>query len=149
VIRPDATPDYRGAVFPPRRRALLVLSVLSAVLLASGCSSDARDIAAPAPSTTGTAVAGGDGVQTITVTGDDQMRFQPSVIKAKPGKLRITLRTIGGTPHDLQVQPSKINTGLVAKGQERSLDVTLASGRYDFICTFHVTSNMVGVIDVS
>jgi plastocyanin len=27
--------------------------------------------------------------------------------------------------------------------------VTLSSGRYDFVCTFHVTSNMVGVIDVS
>jgi len=95
------------------------------------------------------ATVGSDGVQAITVTGDDQLRYEPSVIKAKPGTLRITLRTIGGTPHDLEVRPAKINTGLVSRDQERSIEVTLSRGRYDFVCTFHLTSNMVGVIDVS
>ena len=125
-----------------------IFAVLLLVVFLSACNSPAKDIAGPAPTTTGTAAPGTDGVQTITVTGNDQMRFSPAVIKAKPGKLRITLRTTGSTPHDLEVEPSKINTGLVGKGQEKSIDVTLAAGRYDFICTFHVTSNMVGVIDV-
>jgi plastocyanin len=97
----------------------------------------------------GTAVADANGVQSITVTGDAQMRFNPSVIKAKPGKLRITLHTTSGTPHDLEVLPSKTSTGLVGQGQQRTIEVALTSGRYDFVCTFHETSNRVGVIDVS
>jgi plastocyanin len=148
-VKPATAAGYRGGVPSPRRRALFVLPALLALLLAGACTSDAKDITKPQPTTMGTAAAGTDGVQAITVTGDSQMRFSPSVIKAKPGKLRITLRTIGGTPHDLEVEPSKINTGLVAEGQPKSIVVTLASGRYDFICTFHVRSNMVGVIDVS
>ncbi|MFG1920445.1 cupredoxin domain-containing protein [Cryptosporangium sp. NPDC048952] len=127
-----------------------VISAALSVLVVGACSNggpggDANEV----PTTMATATAGADGVQTVTVTGDDQLRYEPSVIKAKPGKLRITLRTIGGTPHDLEVRPAKINTGLVSKDQERSVEVTLSRGRYDFVCTFHLTSNMVGVIDVS
>jgi plastocyanin len=141
---------YLGLVL---RSVRVAVPVLSAVLLVAGCSGGPESEAGPAnrpqPTTIGTPAPGADGVQSITVTGDDSMRFNPSIIKAKPGKLRITLHTIGGTPHDLEVRPAKINTGLVAKGQQKSIEVTLASGRYDFVCTFHVTQNMVGVIDVS
>ena len=73
----------------------------------------------------------------------------PAVIAAERGKLRITLRTTGGTPHDLEVRPAKINTGLLVPVQQHGIESTLTNGRYDFVCTFHETSNMVGVIDVS
>ncbi|GAA3386912.1 hypothetical protein GCM10020369_27400 [Cryptosporangium minutisporangium] len=130
--------------------AVPVASALLSVLAVGACSGGgpAGD-PSESPTTMASATVGANGMQEITVTGDDQLRYEPSVIKAKPGKLRITLRTTGGTPHDLEVRPVKINTGLVSKDQERSIEVTLSRGRYDFVCTFHLTSNMVGVIDVS
>lgn len=129
--------------------ALPVVSAALSVLVVGACSDGGPGGTNESPTTMASAAAGPDGVQAITVTGDDQLRYEPSVIKAKPGKLRITLRTIGGTPHDLEVRPAKINTGLVSRNQERTIEVTLSRGRYDFVCTFHLTSNMVGVIDVN
>ncbi|GAA0263858.1 hypothetical protein GCM10009539_57510 [Cryptosporangium japonicum] len=139
-----------GALTPLAAVVVPVIAAALSVLVVGSCSNGGPGgEAQESPTTMASATAGADGIQTITVTGDDQLRYEPSVIRAKPGKLRITLRTIGGTPHDLEVRPAKINTGLVSKDQERSIEVTLSRGRYDFVCTFHLTSNMVGVIDVS
>ena len=140
----------RGALTPLAAVALPVISAALSVLVVGACSNGGPGgEASESPTTMASATTGSDGVQTVMITGDDQLRYEPSVIKAKAGKLRITLRTIGGTPHDLEVRPAKINTGLVSHDQERSIEVTLSRGRYDFVCTFHLTSNMVGVIDVS
>jgi plastocyanin len=90
------------------------------------------------------------GVQHVTVVGDQQFRFSPAVINAKVGTLRVTLKTTGTTPHDLEIEPFKANTGPVSKGESRSVTVTFSSaGSYRFVCTFHVALNMVGTIKVT
>jgi plastocyanin len=132
-------------------RRLITALALGAALATGGCGFiGAHDTSTHGPDSTGTAKAGADGVQTITVTGDERMRFTPNVIKAHTGKLRITLRTTGQTPHDLQVEKPRATTGMVAKGRSASVEVELsAPGRYDFVCTYHRKQGMTGVIDVS
>lgn len=128
------------------RRALALLAVL---VLAAACSGGTTD-SGQNETSTGTAQAGADGVQTITVTGDAQFRFHPSTIKAKPGKLKITLKTEGGTPHDLEVEATKANTGVVSGGEQKSVTVELDKpGTYKFVCTLHESSGMTGQIVVS
>lgn len=136
-----------------RLRAGLTGGLLAAVLVAgvSGCGF----IGAHNPSThssdqTGTARTLADGVQTITVIGNERMRFVPDVIKARTGRLRIVLKTTGNTPHNLQVTRLHANTGMVQKGKPGSVTVDLRRpGRYDFVCTYHVKEGMTGVIEVS
>jgi plastocyanin len=131
-----------------RKPASLVIVALLGSSLA-GCSSQAPGAQSGPAVVEGTAKPGAGGVQEITVTGDDQLRFAPSVIHAKPGILRITLKTIGGTPHDLEVRPMKQSTGLVGSGEQRAVEVRLDRGSYEFVCTFHVASKMVGSITVA
>lgn|SRR5689334_4256896 len=91
-----------------------------------------------------------NGVQHVTVTGNEQFRFSPAVINAKVGTLQVTLKTVGPTPHDLEIEPFKANTGVVSTGASRSVTVTFsAPGSYRFVCTFHVALNMVGTIKVT
>lgn len=153
-LRPPATattpvPGRRRRVSSVRR--LAAVAAAGAVLASAGCGFVGQhDASTHGPDTTGTAKTGAGGVQTITVTGDERMRFTPNVIKAHTGKLRITLKTTGQTPHDLQIDKFHATTGMVMKGRSASVEVEIsAPGRYDFVCTYHVKQGMTGVIEVS
>lgn len=128
-------------------------AALAAVLLfgVSGCGFiGAHNTSTHGADRTATARTVADGVQTITVIGNERMRFVPNVIKAHTGRLRIVLKVTGNTPHNLQVTRLHANTGMVQKGKPGSVTVDLSRpGRYDFVCTYHVKEGMTGVIEVS
>jgi plastocyanin len=134
-----------------RRRTAVVACALLAVV-AAGCT-NRQPIQAQKPQqkkAVAASPADASGVQHVTVTGDDQFRYSPAVIDAKVGTLQVTLKTSGSTPHDLEIEPFKANTGPVGKGEARSVTVTFSSpGSYRFVCTFHVALNMVGTIKVT
>lgn len=135
----------------PRRALLAALTgVLAGALLAAGCGNNRESAQARASRDTGTATAvlGSDGVQQVQVTGNEQFRFIPSTIAAKPGRLRIVLSNSGGTPHDLRVDGTA-QTGLVGAGEHQQVTVTLAPGRHSFVCTLHTRLHMMGTIVVS
>jgi plastocyanin len=133
-----------------RSRVALVVALLLALAGAVGCSRSSNRARTPQDTTPATASAGPDGVQHITVVGTEQFRFRPALIHAHPGRLTITLRTQGSTPHDLQLAAGGASTGPVTAGQPRSVTVTLPRpGTYGFICTFHTRLDMVGKIVVS
>lgn len=129
-----------------------LLAALLGLLVLVGACTNREPSQAQQPRNTGSVVAkeGPHGLQTATVTGNAQFRFQPSTIKAKPGRLRITLVITGGTPHDLEVEPMHANTGLVSTGQRKSVTVRLNHpGTYRFLCTLHSNLGMTGKIVVS
>lgn len=145
-----------------RRARIGVTAVLAAVLAGAaltGCGwAQADGPPRPKASAKPAAVAstGADGVQTVTLTAGEDMAFSPNVIKAKTGKLRITLNVTGTTPHNLQLtasskvpQPAP-STGMVQQGHAGTVLVNLPSaGRYDFVCTYHTNQGMTGYIQVS
>ncbi len=138
-----------------RRISLLSTAFLAIVALLAGASCtnrESRQARAPQETATASATVAADGVQEITVVGNQQFRFVPSTVRAKPGPLRIILTTPSGTPHDLLVEgisDAGASTGLVAAGEKRRITVDLQPGRYRFVCTLHTRLHMVGTIVVS
>ena len=123
--------------------------VLAMTLLAvAGCTNrESAQARAPRDTGTGTAVVAGDGVQEITISGSEQLRFTPSTVKAHSGALRIIVVNTGTTPHDLKLTGQ--STGLIRGGEQGMITVTLAPGRYPFECTLHTRVHMTGTIVVS
>lgn len=79
------------------RSALLAL--LLPLLGLVGCGGSEAPAAKKAAPAAPSAESIGDGVRTITITGNDAMRFSVTEITAAPGqKLRLTLRNIGSMP---------------------------------------------------
>jgi plastocyanin len=137
-------------VFRARAAVPLALLALSAVAL-TGCGwVAAGDTSSHGKDTVATASPGTGGMQTITVTAGERMRFAPSVISAHAGKLAITLKVTGPTPHDLEIPSLHASTGQVDQGKSGTIEVTLAkAGRVDFVCTYHEKHGMTGYITVS
>lgn len=112
-------------------------------IAAGNTSSHGRDAVATASPGTG-------GVQTITVTAGERMRFDPNVISAHPGKLEIILKVTGPTPHDLEIPSLNASTGQVDQDKTGTIEVTLSkAGRVDFDCSYHVKHGMTGYLTVS
>lgn len=134
------------------RSVLLVLAgaaALSGVLPACSNNRESAQARAPVHTETATATVGPDGVQEVTVTGNERFRFVPSTIKAHPGALRIVLMNSGTTPHDLAVEGTGQGTGLVAGGERAQITVNLKPGRYRFVCTLHIRLHMMGTIIIA
>jgi plastocyanin len=137
-------------VFRARTAAGLVGLALSAGML-TGCGwVEAGNMSSHGKDAVATASPGDGGVQTVTVTAGEQMTFSPNVIAAHPGKLEITLKVTGPTPHDLEIPSLNASTGQVDQDKTGTIDVTLTkAGRVDFDCSYHVKHGMTGYIAVS
>jgi plastocyanin len=113
-------------------------------------------IAAPATSSPPAGVAaevGSDGIQRVRVDVDDELRFVPMVVRARPGIVEFTFRNAGSTPHDVQLPGPDGNpavaTGNLNGGQESTVVVTIERpGRYPFPCLYHASSGMQGTLEV-
>ena len=101
----------------------------------------------------GTAAVGADGVQRITVTADDTLRFDPAQILARPGTLVITFKVLGNAPHTFGVEGvlpdgTSADTGNINGHNETTLTVKLASdGKYTYECDYH--PSMLGTLVVT
>lgn len=92
---------------------------------------------------------GPGGVQTVTIEADDGLRFRPSVVRMRPGKLEIRLRNGGETPHNLLFPADDRGIRNVDGGQIRTATFTIgSSGTYQFVCTYHERLGMKGSLVV-
>jgi plastocyanin len=134
-----------------RRRLLVPVLGVGLLIGATACSN--RESGVNRRPTTGatTAAAEPDGVQHVTISADDTYRFTPSTITVHPGKVEITLINKGsGAPHDLSVTGFPADfVPLASSGQTTTATfVAPAPGKYQFVCTIHVTQGQTGTLIV-
>lgn len=126
-----------------------VLGLLLAAGLLAGCQT--QSAINRKPHTGSSSAVAVDGVQQVTVTTDQNYRFDPSTITVHPGKVRIILKHVGtGAPHNWSLLGFPADyVPLVSPGQERSVEFTApAPGRYTFVCTIHVAQGQTGTLIV-
>ena len=114
------------------------LSCVGATVMTAACGSSLPPSASTTVAASGTAAVGADGVQRITVTADDTLRFDPAQILARPGTLVITFKVLGNAPHTFGVEGvlpdgTSADTGNINGHNETTLTVKLASdGKYTY-----------------
>lgn len=137
-------------------------AILALTLLLTGCSlwgpeggpgggTGATGPANPPAARPVTAVTGPDGVQRITIQATDTLQFQPSLIRAHPGVIDITVHNTGVTPHTFTL-PALPTAGIdnLNGGQTRTIHLTITRpGHYAFQCAYHATNGMHGELDIS
>lgn len=145
--------------FSPR---LLVLPAALALTFAlSGCAlwgleggPDAEGAATPPAAATAppavAAVQGPDGVQRIEITVDDELRLTPQVVTARPGRIELTFRNTGLTPHDIALRiPAATGTGNINGSATDTVTVEITEpGAYPMPCLYHGTSGMRGTLEI-
>ena len=136
-----------------RRSLPAVALTLAVALVASACTNSQAAVNKNPHTGAGTASAT-DGVQQITTTTSADLRFHPSTITVRPGKVRIVLvnkaTASGGPPHNLQVTglPGAF-VPLTTSGQTQAVTFTAPSpGSYKFVCTIHVAEGQTGTLIV-
>jgi len=124
--------------------------VAAAAVALAGCSNRNAPQAGSPHSGNVEVTAGAGGVQAITITGTDKLRFDPSTFHVHPGKVRIVLEDTGMTPHDLTFTGTlRKSIPMTMHGQAHSIDLTVTkAGRYPFECSLHVRENMTGTMIV-
>jgi plastocyanin len=143
-----------------RRPAVLaLLPVLAATLTGCGLwgpegGPGGAGMALPTPAATLPAVdatEGPDGVQRVAVSTGDDLRFTPSWVRARPGVIEFVFHNQGTTPHAVQVEvgsPGPVS-GNINGGETQTVRITADTpGRYPFPCVYHISSGMVGTLEV-
>ena len=135
------------------RPAFFLPLVLLTAAACGGTSAPGTGAATAAPPPSVTAVAGADGVQQVTIDTTDMFRFAPRAIRARVGRLRIVLTDSGNYPHDISF-PALHTTSATVSGEPGQRKTTLTvtfdgPGTYEFVCTFHSSAGMKGVVTVS
>lgn len=132
-----------------RLSIVTALTGIAAVgLTACGGSSDTSAAKGPAVPVKGS----GDN-QTVTIKGNDMLRFSPMHITAQTGTLKVTLVDSGSYPHNIEFTTLHVKSGTVSGDPGNgTTSVTLhlsKPGQYPFICTYHSTAGMKGVLTVT
>ena len=102
-----------------------------------------------------TGVAASTNGQTINVTGNDAMRFQPDTITVKAGQpVTIAFKNAGIIPHDFVSDGADTNVRLVNVGSGRTQSGTFEAskpGTYQVVCSQpgHKEAGMVAKIVVT
>jgi plastocyanin len=92
-------------------------------------------------------VIGEDGVQRVTITVDDRLRFSPAVVRARMGTIEFTIRNAGGTPHTFGVGTDRLDN--INGGKTRTLRITVdRPGQYPYPCAYHISTGMKGRLEV-
>jgi plastocyanin len=131
--------------------AAAVVTAVALVTGSAGCSNRDSPRAHPKRPTGPPVVAsaGPGGVQVVTIEVDDGLRFRPSVVEMRPGKLTIRLHDGGTTPHNLRFTATDRGISNVVGGQTREATFTAAApGTYSFVCTYHERLGMNGSVVV-
>lgn len=120
------------------KRVLVLLPL--AGLLAAGCGGQS-DSTPKAGTGSGTA-SGPPTAQTFTIHGTDAQTFEPATVRAKVGRLTLTLES-GGVPHNLTfADPSLPGISAVSGAVAKSTVLTFnRPGTYAFSCTIHPGMN--------
>ncbi|TQS45658.1 cupredoxin domain-containing protein [Cryptosporangium phraense] len=135
-------------------------AAIALVLLVAGCSwgpeggpggigrSDAPVTTSTSEAPAVAATAGPDGVQRISVSMTDDLKFVPDHVEARPGVIEFRLQNVGVTPHDMTLDDR--TAGNVNGGETVTFTLTITKpGRYPFPCLYHAESGMRGVLEVN
>ena len=143
-----------------------MLAFVGGLLALAGCGSSSNSTssssatAAPAvtpttSSATTTTTAPSGAAQTLAVAANPEglLKFQPSSLTAKAGKVTIDFTNSASVEHNLSVEsPSKSVIGAtpVFTGGKKTLTVTLTPGTYKFFCSVpgHRAAGMEGTLQV-
>lgn len=107
----------------------------------------ARPSSSAAPESVTDAIVGADGVQRVTVTADDRLRFSPSAVRARTGTIEFTIRNAGGAPHAFGVGSARVDN--LNGGETATVRVTVNKpGEYPYPCVYHASSGMQGTLEV-
>ena len=81
----------------------------------------------------------------------DLLRFVPSDVHVRPGKLTVTLVNAGDEPHQFEIPSLSVDTGPIAVHTRKSIPFTVPSGAkvYPFDCAYHTSEHMVGTLTVA
>jgi plastocyanin len=122
--------------------------LLAGFVLLAGCGGEpAAPPAQSSPPDEVTVSPGADGVQAVDVDADDANSFHPSLVRAEPGSVRLTLRHVGtGAPHNwVAADVPGARVPLARGGESRTVRFTVARpGDYRFVCTVHEAQGSVG-----
>ncbi|WP_155370226.1 cupredoxin domain-containing protein [Catellatospora vulcania] len=155
---PRLTASSRLRAIP---RLLTASGALAVTFALSGCAlwgleggPDAQGAATPPAAVTAppavAAVLGADGVQRIEITVDDELRLTPQVVTARPGRIELTFRNVGLTPHDIALRiPAGAGTGNINGSASDTVTVEISEpGAYPMPCLYHGTSGMRGTLQI-
>ena len=100
--------------------------------------------ASPSPSPSPSPSAG---VLTVQQGAGGALVFSPSKFSVKTGD-QITLDNVGITAHTFTIAAKNINV-VNSPGQSQPLVIHLPPGTYPFVCTFHISQGMKGMLTVT
>ena len=124
-----------------------MVSLAAGCVLLSGCGEPPQPPAQSSQPDRVTLSRGPDGTQAVEIDADDGNRFHPSLVEARPGPVRVTLRHVGtGAPHTWSARDLPgARVSLVSAGQSRSVRFVVSRpGDYRFVCTIHESQGQVG-----
>jgi plastocyanin len=128
-----------------RRFRVLLLVLLLAL---AGCGGTQGSHAKA--STKGAVTASGPpDAQTATVIAGSDLKFAPETVRAKVGKLALTMTIQGGVPHNLTFDDSTLGPPVptIPSGSSTQTYTFTKAGTYRFVCTIH--TGMVGQVIIS
>lgn len=140
---PSTTKDLLMNAFKTRASSLLIVGVLTVGLAACGGNGETTD-----PPANGN----GDAPSEVSVTGTDDLKFEPTSLTAAAGTITVTLTSQDAVEHDFVIEEiGDVEVVYSAAGETNSGTVDLEPGTYTFYCSIpgHRTAGMVGTLTVS
>jgi uncharacterized cupredoxin-like copper-binding protein len=143
-----------------RRLSLLAIAPVAVALVIAGCgSSNSSTTAAtttkPSSSTSSSTSSSGKG-QVLKISADPsgQLRFNTSMLMAKPGKVTIVMDNpaSAGMDHGVSIKGNGVSADgqIVPAGKTSTVSATLKKGTYTFYCPVpgHEQAGMKGTLTV-
>jgi plastocyanin len=140
-------------------RHLTMILALAAVALAGcggGGSEKSASTSTPTPTATATtesSAASGGGGEVVKLAADaSALKFDPSKLTAKAGKVTLQMANPSGLPHAVSIEGNGVDVdgNTVGKGGTSTASADLKAGSYDFYCPVdgHRAAGMVGKLTV-
>jgi len=136
-----------------------MILALAAVALAGcggGGSEKSASTSTPTPTATATtesSAASGGGGEVVKLAADaSALKFDPSKLTAKAGKVTLQMANPSGLPHAVSIEGNGVDVdgNTVGKGGTSTASADLKAGTYDFYCPVdgHRAAGMVGKLTV-
>ena len=131
------------------RRTAIALVALFSVAGSVACSGPkSADNKASTPTSSLIRPAGvDDATQVIRLKGGDSLKFDPAVIRVKPGRVRIVFVATGKQPQNFTALGLNANSGNVPAGTSATLELLVPKpGKYPFYNAYYQEQGMKGKI---
>jgi len=136
------------------RRALPLLLVLTASVLALSACGGGSSSSSTAPPATTAAGGGGGGGSTVKISADPSgaLKYQETNVSAKAGSVTIDFTNMSSVPHNVMIEGNGASGGTdTITSSSTSTSVDLEPGTYTFFCSVdgHRAAGMEGKLVVN